>query len=84
MDLNLPCYVPPNERARLIYQNGFCAKMRRIAARRVAAVMNAEKIDAVTGVTQSKQLVVLICEPKALGMAVRTQKSGRRVTNLVN
>ncbi len=36
-----------------------------------------------TGVTRGKQLVVLICEPKALGMAVRTQKSGRRVTNLV-
>lgn len=42
MDLNLPCYVPPNERARLIYQNGFCAKMRRIAARRVVAAVNAE------------------------------------------
>lgn len=36
-----------------------------------------------TGVTRGKELVVLICEPKALGMAVRTQKSGRRVTNLV-
>lgn len=36
-----------------------------------------------TGVTRGKRLVVLICEPKALGMAVRTQKSGRRVTNLV-
>ena len=46
MDLNLPCYVPPNERARLIYQNGFCAKMRRIAARPVVAAINAENSDA--------------------------------------
>ncbi|MGZ8237118.1 MAG: ATP-dependent DNA helicase [Methylobacter sp.] len=36
-----------------------------------------------TGVTRGKQLVVIICQPKALGMAVRTQKSGRRLTNLV-
>lgn len=35
-----------------------------------------------TGVTRGKQLVVIITQPKALGMAVRTQKSGRRVTNL--
>ena len=30
-----------------------------------------------TGVTRGKQLVVLIYEPKALGMAVRTQKSAK-------
>lgn len=36
-----------------------------------------------TGVTRGKQLVVIITQPKALGMAVRTQKSQRRVTNLV-
>jgi exodeoxyribonuclease V alpha subunit len=35
-----------------------------------------------TGVTRGKQLVVIITEPKALRMAVRTQKSGRRLTNL--
>jgi exodeoxyribonuclease V alpha subunit len=35
-----------------------------------------------TGVTRGKQLVVIIAEPKALRMAVRTQKSQRRLTNL--
>lgn len=35
-----------------------------------------------TGVTRGKQLVVIITEPKALSMAVRTQKSQRRLTNL--
>jgi exodeoxyribonuclease V alpha subunit len=35
-----------------------------------------------TAVTRGKQLVVIIAEPKALGMAVRAQKSGRRLTNL--
>ena len=35
-----------------------------------------------TGVTRGKQLVVIITQPKALGMAVRTQKSGRRLTHL--
>ncbi|MCL7419750.1 MAG: ATP-dependent RecD-like DNA helicase [Methylobacter sp.] len=35
-----------------------------------------------TGVTRGKQLVVIITEPKALRMAVRTQRSGRRLTNL--
>jgi exodeoxyribonuclease V alpha subunit len=36
-----------------------------------------------TGVTRGKQLVVIITQPKALGMAVRTQKSRKRLTNLV-
>jgi exodeoxyribonuclease V alpha subunit len=36
-----------------------------------------------TGVTRGKQLVVIIAQPKALGMAVRTQKSQKRLTNLV-
>jgi exodeoxyribonuclease V alpha subunit len=35
-----------------------------------------------TGVTRGKQLVVIITEPKALRMAIRTQKSQRRLTNL--
>ena len=35
-----------------------------------------------TGVTPGKQLVVLFAQPKALAMAVRTQKSARRLTNL--
>ena len=35
-----------------------------------------------TGVTRGKKLVVLIAQPKALAMAVRTQKSSRRLTNL--
>lgn len=36
-----------------------------------------------TGVTRGKQLVVIITQPKALGMAVRTQRSRKRLTNLV-
>lgn len=36
-----------------------------------------------TGVTRGKQLVVIITQPKALSMAVKVQKSGRRVTNFV-
>ncbi|MGC1955533.1 MAG: AAA family ATPase, partial [Gammaproteobacteria bacterium] len=35
-----------------------------------------------TGVTRGKKLVVLIAQPKALAMAVRTQKSSRRLTHL--
>jgi exodeoxyribonuclease V alpha subunit len=35
-----------------------------------------------TAVTRGKQLVVIIAEPKALGMAVRTQRSQRRLTSL--
>jgi exodeoxyribonuclease V alpha subunit len=35
-----------------------------------------------TGVTRGKQLVVVIAQPKALGMAVRNQRSQRRMTNL--
>lgn len=35
-----------------------------------------------TGVTRGKQLVVVIAEPKALGMAVKNQRSQRRMTNL--
>ena len=35
-----------------------------------------------TGVTRGKQLVVLLAQPKALAMAVRTQKSARRLTYL--
>ena len=35
-----------------------------------------------TGVTRGKQLVVLLAQPKALAMAVRTQKSARRLTHL--
>ena len=35
-----------------------------------------------TGVTRGKQLVVIIGQPKALAMAVRTIKSMRRLTNL--
>jgi len=35
-----------------------------------------------TGVTRGKQLVVLIAQPKALSMAVRTLKSQRRLTQL--
>src|SRR5699024_7738354 len=37
---------------------------------------------AYTAVTRGKQLVVIIAEPKALGMAVRAQRSQRRLTNL--
>jgi exodeoxyribonuclease V alpha subunit len=35
-----------------------------------------------TGVTRGKKLVVVIAEPKALGMAVRNRKAGKRVTRL--
>jgi exodeoxyribonuclease V alpha subunit len=35
-----------------------------------------------TGVTRGKQLVVVIAQQKALGMAVRNQRSQRRMTNL--
>jgi exodeoxyribonuclease V alpha subunit len=35
-----------------------------------------------TGVTRGKKLVVVIAQPKALAMAVRNQKSTRRLTNL--
>jgi exodeoxyribonuclease V alpha subunit len=35
-----------------------------------------------TGVTRGKQLVVLIGQPRALAIAVRTVKSMRRLTNL--
>ena len=35
-----------------------------------------------TGVTRGKELVVIIGQPKALGLAVRTLKSLRRLTNL--
>ena len=35
-----------------------------------------------TGVTRGKQLVVIIGQPKALAIAVRTMKSMRRLTNL--
>jgi exodeoxyribonuclease V alpha subunit len=36
-----------------------------------------------TGVTRGKRLVVIVAQPKALGMAVRTQRSQKRLTNLV-
>ena len=35
-----------------------------------------------TGVTRGKQLVVIVGQPKAVGMAARTLKSTRRLTNL--
>jgi len=35
-----------------------------------------------TGVTRGKKLVVIIAQPNALAMAVKTQRSGRRLTNL--
>ena len=35
-----------------------------------------------TGVTRGKQLVVLIGQPRALAIAVRTVRSMRRLTNL--
>jgi exodeoxyribonuclease V alpha subunit len=35
-----------------------------------------------TGVTRGKQLVVLIGQPKAVAIAVRTVRSMRRLTNL--
>ena len=37
-----------------------------------------------TGVTRGKQLVVIIAQPKALAMAVKNQRSQRRVTNLIS
>ncbi len=37
-----------------------------------------------TGVTRGKQLVVMIAQPKALAMAVKNQRSQRRVTNLIS
>ncbi len=37
-----------------------------------------------TGVTRGKQLVVIIVQPKALAMAVKNQRSQRRVTNLAS
>jgi exodeoxyribonuclease V alpha subunit len=36
-----------------------------------------------TGVTRGKKLVVIVAQPKALGMAVRTQRLQKRLTNLV-
>jgi exodeoxyribonuclease V alpha subunit len=36
-----------------------------------------------TGVTRGKQLVVVIAQTKALAMAVKNQRSQRRITNLV-
>ena len=36
-----------------------------------------------TGVTRGKKLVVVIGQPKALAMAVKNQKSTKRLTNLV-
>jgi exodeoxyribonuclease V alpha subunit len=36
-----------------------------------------------TGVTRGKELVVVIAEPKALKMAIRNRKAGRRLTRLV-
>ena len=35
-------------------------------------------------VTRGKQLVVIIAQPKALAMATKTQRSQRRVTNLIS
>ena len=35
-----------------------------------------------TGVTRGKKMVVLVGQPKAVGMAVRTRKSNRRLTDL--
>ncbi len=35
-----------------------------------------------TGVTRGKQLVILIGQPKAVGMAARNIKSAKRLTNL--
>lgn len=35
-----------------------------------------------TAVTRGRQLVVLVAQPKALGIAVRTRRTGRRVTDL--
>jgi exodeoxyribonuclease V alpha subunit len=35
-----------------------------------------------TGVTRGKRLVVLVGEPKALAIAVRTTQAGKRLTHL--
>ena len=35
-----------------------------------------------TAVTRGKQLVVVIAEPKALGMALRNRTAGKRLTRL--
>ena len=37
-----------------------------------------------TAVTRGKKLVVIVCEPKALGMAVNNRKSSTRMTNLAS
>jgi exodeoxyribonuclease V alpha subunit len=37
-----------------------------------------------TGVTRGKQLVVIIAQPKALAMAVKNQRSQRRITYLIS
>jgi len=37
-----------------------------------------------TGVTRGKQLVVVIAQSKALAMAVKNQRSQRRITNLIS
>ena len=37
-----------------------------------------------TGITCGKQLVVVIAQPKALAMAVKNQRSQRRITNLIS
>ena len=37
-----------------------------------------------TGVTRGKKLVIIIGQPKALAMAVKNRKSGKRMTRLVN
>lgn len=37
-----------------------------------------------TGVTRGKQLVIVIAQTKALAMAVRNQRSQRRITNLMS
>ncbi|MGJ0485344.1 MAG: hypothetical protein ACR65R_12590 [Methylomicrobium sp.] len=36
-----------------------------------------------TGVTRGKKRVVIVAQPKALGTAVRMQRSQKRLTNLV-
>jgi exodeoxyribonuclease V alpha subunit len=37
-----------------------------------------------TGVTRGKQLVVIIAQPKALAMAIKNQRSQRRITHLIS
>lgn len=37
-----------------------------------------------TGVTRDKKLVVVIAQPKALTMAVKNQRSQRRITHLIS